>query len=128
MIFNKVVSKSKLIVFAFVVLNSLYSFHSSSFAQKSSSSPYSRYGIGDIAGKGFAQGFSMGGTHIAMQNDTTPVFFINYGNPASYSNVRLATAELGANYTRLNLTSATSKTTINNASLAYISMAFPIKN
>ncbi|MCX6294690.1 MAG: hypothetical protein NTX97_01265, partial [Bacteroidetes bacterium] len=91
------------------------------------SSPYSRYGIGDIGGKGFGQGFTLGGTHIALQNDTTPIFFINSGNPASYSNMRLVTAELGATYNRVQLESASAKKTINNASLSYISLAFPFK-
>ncbi|MEI7670459.1 MAG: hypothetical protein WCJ33_10295, partial [Pseudomonadota bacterium] len=69
----------------------------------------------------------MGGTHIAMQNDSVPIFFINNNNPASYTNVRLTTAELGANFTRLTLSSTATKKTVSNASLAYVSMAFPIK-
>jgi hypothetical protein len=120
-------SKLRFIVFALLVFNSLFFFHNFSFAQKSSSSPYSRYGVGDIGGKGFGQGFAMGGTYIAMQNDSMPLFFINNGNPASYTNNRLTTAELGANYNRIKLESSTAKSKVNNASLAYISMAFPIK-
>lgn len=125
---NNINSTSKLrsVVFAFLVLNTFYSFHTT-FAQTSTSSPYSRYGIGDIPGKGFGQSFAMGGTTIAMQNDTTPLFFINTGNPASYTGFKLTTAELGANYNRVQLQSATTKKTVNNASLGYISMAFPIK-
>lgn len=91
------------------------------------SSPYSRYGVGDLNVKGFGQGFSLGGTYIAMQNDTTSMFFINNGNPASYTNMRLVTAELGANYNRLTLENAAQKKTVNNASLSHIALAFPIK-
>jgi hypothetical protein len=93
---------------------------------QSTSSPYSRYGIGDLNAKSNAQSFSMGGTCIAMQNDSFPIFNINNSNPASYSNMRLTTAELGLNYTRVQLQSATDKQSINNASLKYFEIAFPI--
>jgi len=91
------------------------------------SSPYSRYGVGDVNVKGFGQGFSLGGTYIAMHNDSTSMFFINNGNPASYTNMRLVTAELGANYNRLTLQNSTERKTVNNASLSHIALAFPIK-
>lgn len=105
----------------------LLSVHTTSKSQIASSSPYSRYGVGDINGKGFSQAFSMGGSTIALQNDTTPMFFINAGNPASYSNMRLTTAELGVNFSRLQLQNSTDKKTLNNASVGYISLAFPFK-
>ena len=104
----------------------VFCFASSAMAQNTSS-PYSRYGVGDVGAKGFGQNFSLGGTHIAMQNDSTSMFFINNGNPASYTNMRLVTAELGAKYNRITLQDATEKQTVNNASLGYISLAFPIK-
>lgn len=98
-----------------------------SFAQSSNtSSPYSRYGIGDLAGKGFAQGFAMGGSHIALQNDTTQLFFINSGNPASLANLRLTTAELGLNYSGAQLINTSTKQTVHNASLAYVALNFPV--
>lgn len=87
-----------LLLFAALQLN-VYTAH----AQSTNSSPYSIYGIGDIVTKGFSQGFALGGTNIAMQNDTSAMFFINSGNPASYSNIRLTTAELGVNAYRLQL-------------------------
>ncbi len=99
----------------------------SATAQTATSSPYSRYGIGDVNNKGFAQPFAMGGTSIALQNDTIPMFFINNANPASYSNVRLTTADLGINYTRMQLESSTTKQTINSASLGYLTLAVPLK-
>ncbi len=112
---------------ALFVLSTLYLIHTTSFAQ-TISSPYSRYGIGDITGKGFGQNFAMGGTSIALQNDTTnPMFFINTGNPASFSNMRLTTSELGINYNRVKLESSSTNKIINSASLAYASLAFPIK-
>lgn len=96
-------------------------------AQTASSSPYSRYGIGDLTGKGFAQNFAMGGTTIAMQSDSLPMFFINNGNPASYSNIRLTTADLGVNYSRVQLQNADVKKSINSASVSNIALAFPFK-
>ncbi|HET6225013.1 MAG TPA: hypothetical protein VFF27_01955 [Bacteroidia bacterium] len=99
-----------------------------SFGQSSNtSSPYSRYGVGDLIGKGFAQGFALGGTHIALQNDSTFIFFINNGNPASYVNTSLTTAELGLNYSIVELQNAKTKNIAPNAALAYVSMAFPVK-
>lgn len=112
------------IVFALFVLTILFCANNIN-SQVANSSPYSRYGIGDQGNKGFGQNFAMGGTIIAMQNDSTPMFFINSGNPASYSNIRLTAAELGVNFNRLQLQSAGAKKTINNASLAYVSLAFP---
>ncbi len=111
-----------------LLLLALFCFTQSlSIAQVANSSPYSRYGIGDLSGRGFAQGFAMGGTNIALQNDSTPIFFINSGNPASYSNIRLTTAELGQKFNRIKLQSSGAEKIINNASLAYLSLAFPIK-
>jgi len=102
--------------------------HVCSFGQSSNtSSPYSRYGLGDLTGKGFAQGFALGGTHIALQNDSTQLFFINNGNPASYANLSLTTAELGLNYSLVKIENATAKNIAHNAALGYVSMAFPIK-
>lgn len=99
-----------------------------SFGQASNtSSPYSRYGVGDLQGQGFAQGFALGGSHIAMQNDSTQLFFINAGNPASYANLRLTTAELGLNYSAVQLQNRSAKQLVHNASLGYVSLAFPIK-
>ncbi len=120
-------SKLKSLVFAFLVLNSIYSLNNKAIAQAGTSSPYSRYGIGDVGGKGFTQGFSLGGTNIALQNDSTPMFFINSGNPASYAHIALTVAELGANFNSVELQSETTSKTINNASLAYVSLAFPFK-
>jgi len=102
--------------------------HFCSFGQSSNtSSPYSRYGVGDLIGKGFAQGFALGGTHIALQNDSTQIFFINNGNPASYGNLSLTTADLGLNYSLVKMQNKTTKNIAHNASLAYVALAFPVK-
>ena len=108
------------------IIISLISFSIASTAQNTSS-PYSRYGIGNLNPKNFGQSFAMGGTNIAMQNDTTPMFSINSNNPASYPSLRLTTIELGLNYNREQLVNTSGKQTISTASLGYVSMAFPFK-
>jgi hypothetical protein len=97
-----------------------------SFAQ-ATSSPYSRYGLGEINARTYGQGFALGGTTIALQNDTIPMFFINTSNPASYAGVQLTTAELGMKYNRVRLESSDTKKNLNNASFGYVSIAFPFK-
>ncbi len=44
-------------------------------------SPYTRFGLGDLAKRGFAQNLAMGGTGLAMHEGNR----INYLNPASFS-------------------------------------------
>lgn len=123
---NKNTLSVRSVLYLFILFTTLFITHNTSRAQVTNSSPYSRYGIGDLSGKGFAQSFAMGGTNIAMQNDSTPIFFINTGNPASYANIRLTAAELGENFSRTELQSSSAKKTINNASFAYLSLAFPL--
>ena len=53
-------------------------------AQGLVSSPYSFYGIGDIAQKGSGYSWSLGGTGIGVRNGTS----LNYINPASYTSIR----------------------------------------
>src|SRR6218665_49680 len=113
------------IAYLFLLLNILYLVQGAS--AQSTSSPYSRYGIGDLNSRTFGQGNGMGGTAIAMQNDTLPMFFINTTNPASYAGTRLTTAELGLSYASVTLQSAALKKTLNNASFGYVSIAFPLK-
>jgi hypothetical protein len=113
-------------VLVFFILNIIYSTHNFSSAQ-STNSPYSRYGIGDVNNRVYGQGYGMGGTTIALQNDTTPMFFINTSNPASYVSNRLVTAELGLNYNRIRLLTTDTKKNLNSSSFGYVSIAFPFK-
>ncbi len=115
------ITLSLLLIIGFLFQNS------SVKAQTATSSPYSRYGIGNVNNRSNGQSFAMGGTGIALQNDTIPMFFINTANPASYSSIRLTTADIGINYTRMQLQNTTDKQTLNSAALGYISLAFPIK-
>lgn len=117
----------KLTLFGFIVFTLFYILQSDSFAQVSSNSPYSNYGIGEINAKGFASNFAMGGTYIAVQNDSTPNHFINSGNPASYANTFLTTVEVGANVNVLTQKTATAKESLLSGSIGYVSVAIPVK-
>jgi len=50
-------------------------------AQVNTKSPYSRYGIGELAAKGFERNRAMGGIGLALRDRS----HINYLNPASYT-------------------------------------------
>ncbi len=97
-------------------------------AQILTSSPYSRYGLGELNLPTFATQSAMGGSFIAYHHDTTttPVF-INIANPAGLSGLRFTTLELGgqAQFTRIsnNTTSLNKK----NLNFSYGSLGFPLK-
>src|SRR4051812_47016481 len=62
------------------------------FSQIGTTSPFSRYGIGEIK-EGYAQNFSMAGLGAALQTDLQAPFNINLANPASFPYIRLTTFE-----------------------------------
>lgn len=98
-----------------------------SYAQILTSSPYSRYGLGELNLPTFAAPSAMGGSFIAYHLDSTstPVF-INQANPAGLSGLRFATLELGgqAQFTKVSngITSANKR----NLNFSYASLGFPL--
>ncbi|MDQ3192958.1 MAG: hypothetical protein M3Q58_15325 [Bacteroidota bacterium] len=86
------------------------------------SSPYSRYGVGDLNRGTFSQNFSLGNTSIGLRNPG----FINIGNPASYSSFDLTVFEVGLNSNVSMFTSDTSSFTSYHASFAYLGFGLPI--
>jgi hypothetical protein len=120
-------NKLELAVFHFFTLSFFCIFSNNGKAQEATSSPYSAYGVGDINNKSFGNSYAMGGTHIAMQNDSTPLFFINNGNPASYSTVRLTTVDLALNVNRTQLQTSTAQQSITTGSVGHVALAFPVK-
>jgi hypothetical protein len=112
----------RFILLAFLALQS-----NNTFAQSATASPYSRYGLGEINNRNLAQSMAMGGAVIALSNDTIPLYHLNTANPASYSSIKLTTAELGVNYQRLQLQGSSGKQTLNNSSIAYLSFGLPMK-
>lgn len=108
-----------LFVFAFVFQSN---------AQSPTSSPYSRFGLGDFApNKVFAQSAALGGSGIALKNDTLLPLFINPSNPASYSSIRLTTFEVGLNTIFNKYSNNASSSKGNNTSFNYLALAFPIR-
>ncbi len=92
-------------------------------AQNATSSPYSRYGIGDISGSSFARNLGMGGLEIGM---AVP-YMINPGNPAAYSKLYYTTFDIGVKFTQTQLRTSYIEQNTNTASLAYFDFAFPVR-
>lgn len=98
-----------------------------SLAQILTSSPYSRYGIGELNTSSFSHLDAMGGAFSAYQCDTAAPYFINIGNPASLTTLKFSTFEVGgqAQFTRIISASDNIKKT--NINFSYGSLGVPIK-
>ncbi len=94
------------------------------FAQNSTSSPYSRFGIGDVQTAGSTQFLGMGGTSTAFQDG----LMLNFNNPAAYAKLQLCAFEAGMNATLLRLQSTDASRDNNSLSLGYFALAFPLKS
>jgi hypothetical protein len=95
-------------------------------AQTVTSSPFSRFGIGEYNNKIFGQSAALSGTHIALQNDTLLPLFINAANPASYTHLKRTTFEVGVNSIFNKFSTASSNAQSNNTMLDYITLGFPV--
>lgn len=130
----------KLLAFSLFLL--LFNF--SLQAQKTTHSPYSRYGIGLINPKNANANMAMGGLGYAWrpQNYKPQIYdslarsnaklndrgtnFINLKNPASYSNFSLTTFEAGIFAQGEQLRSAQQSSTESTAYLSHVMLAMPI--
>jgi len=106
-------------VFLFIGLMSGVVFTS---AQNTTSSPYSRYGIGTLLSQDFMQNFAMGGTGIGMQSNRN----INFDNPASYSALSITTFEAAFVNSALFLTDGAQTENLNYPSISYLSFGIPV--
>ncbi|MFN6039323.1 MAG: hypothetical protein ACK452_12705 [Bacteroidota bacterium] len=102
-----------------------------SFAQPSTQTfnPFSRYGLGEIENKGYTQIIGAGRSFSAFENDDRDSLnpaFINAGNPASYTSLRLTVFEVGGKSDFLFFKSNDQKEYRNVSYLNYISLGFPI--
>ncbi len=98
-----------------------------SYSQILTSSPYSRYGLGELNLPTFATPSAMGGSFIAYQHDSTASpLFINAANPASLSGLRFTVLELGgqSQFTRISDGSTSIKK--RNLNFSYASLGFPL--
>lgn len=94
-------------------------------AQNNTSSPYTRYGYGDIMESGYGQTASMGGLSVGLR----PSHFTNPGNPASYTaidslNFRI---EAGVSCTFSKYTNDEGSIRESDGNLEYLAIHFPIK-
>lgn len=92
------------------------------FSQRTNSSPYSFFGIGDEFSNTTVEQSSMGGIGVAYSN----YGFLNFTNPASYADIRFATYSFGLLNNDLTVKTAVSEQSSTSTSLSYFALAFPI--
>jgi len=91
-----------------------------SFAQESSSSPYSFYGIGDVKFKGTAETRSMGGVSVFADS-----IHLNLQNPAQLASLKITSFAVGGTYLNTKLTSETQKEKARRTTLDYLAIGIP---
>ncbi|MFN3950896.1 MAG: hypothetical protein ACK4KT_00675 [Thermaurantimonas sp.] len=99
-----------------------FSFHT--FGQRTSVSPYSQYGLGDLQWISNGRSFGMGGMTIGQYN---PLFF-NADNPSTLSALDLTTFDFGVNSTIYNISNAQNPDGLRNYStnFSHIKFAIPV--
>jgi hypothetical protein len=108
--------------FCLSVLLLLFSFSLS--AQTIITSPYSRFGIGDLTANANAWNFSMGGNSIGLRSP----YHINFINPASYTAFDSSSFvfEGGVSFKYVQLKTDLQSTNRTYASLGYLTFGFPV--
>jgi hypothetical protein len=93
-------------------------------AQTIITSPYSRYGIGDLTANANAWNFSMGGTSVAMRSP----YHINFLNPASYTAFDSTSFvfEGGIIFNYVTLKTDLQSASRTYASVGYLTFGFPV--
>lgn len=91
------------------------------FSQFNTYSPYTRFGLGDLARAGFPQNLAMGGTGIAIHESNR----INYLNPAAFASLDSTSVyfDFGANTFHNQYTTAESNNTWWNMNLHHVAFA-----
>ena len=94
------------------------------YTQTRISSPYSRYGIGDLQNNKYLRNISMGGISYAFRSP----YGVNYTNPASYTALDTMSFvfETGAYSNLVQLNSEALSQKSNYTSLAYLVFGFPV--
>ena len=90
--------------------------------QRTSSSPYSYFGIGDEFSSRTVEQNAMGGIGVAFSHYK----YLNFTNPAAYANLRYTTYSLGALNNDLKVKSSSSTQSSTSTSLSYVAFGFPI--
>lgn len=113
--------KTTFLIIAFLLASTF------SYSQILTSSPYSRYGIGELNLQTFATSAGMGGSFIAYQQDSIAPYYINAANPASLSGLRYTVFELGGQSQFTKISSSSTSIDKRNTNFSYGSIGFPIK-
>lgn len=94
------------------------------YTQQNISSPYSRYGIGDINSRGFSQNDALGGIGIGLRNNRN----LNIINPASYSAIDTLTFifEFGVKNKTVYTQTASQNEMQNDMNISYLACGFPV--
>ena len=93
-------------------------------AQRTNSSPYSYFGIGEEFNPVTVEQSSMGGIGVAFSHYK----YLNFTNPAAYSDIRYTTYAFGMLNNDLTIKNGDEKQNSNSTSLSYFALAFPIGN
>lgn len=96
------------------------------FAQTTTNSPYSQYGLGNIQESSLPQYKAMGGIGTGMRDPGTVYSNINLANPASYSGIHLTSFDIGASSIMSRMSRSNISRSSFNASLSHVLFAIPI--
>ena len=95
------------------------------FAQSTTSSPYSQFGIGLISGSQLPQNRSLGGLSAGLRNPSS-YSSLNISNPASYSSLRITTFDIGLFLGNTSLSKGNVTEKAFDASLNHLAFGIPI--
>ncbi len=87
------------------------------------SSPFSKFGIGDLTGTGIAQNQGMGG--IGISNPSP--WYMNNQNPALLVFNRVMVFQAGLQYEKIRESDGTNSQKFGSGNLNYLAIAFPVK-
>ena len=99
-------------------------FSTTAFAQLGTSSPYSRFGLGDLQGNVFPEYNALGGGVTAISG----VNNVNPSNPATYTSFKANSFlfSTGGLHKTTNIQNSTDNQIANNSSFSHLTVAFPI--
>ena len=114
-IMNRIIN----VIFVLLLTTSLY-------AQVSTSSPYSRFGLGDLKGTMLPEYNSLGGGVTSLVDE----YSINPYNPATFSfiNINSFLLTTGGEHINMTIDNGNINQTTNNTSFSHLAIAFPINN
>jgi hypothetical protein len=98
----------------------------STFAQLGTSSPYSRFGLGELQGNTFPVYNTLGGGVTALSSSNS----VNPSNPASYTSFSANSFlfSTGGLHKTTQIQNATDKQVANNSAFSHLTIAFPISS